>query len=357
MKGLATWLVCLGLVACTKAQVLAPDAAALLATESAKAKAATEAVERERQAAAERALERQAALAAEFEALANAHVALVSQLQRWDAAGDGRANPVAETVAAWPKLATLLPAVESCELRLRELADKPLHPKVAPQLAGRVRHWCDLVRRAVPIVQRQVVAAARPFLTTNHWVREIPKRYADHGRVNWHEWLQLRAAEQLWEELAPPHLAAAKAVGAALPRDDMLRPAVEARARLQREVEHGLSRLTLPAGIDDPAFARTVTGLWKAGNWPASSLRGEVLAVRAVDAAWLPLRDATRQVTRQMREGAVLLQAVAPDWAVGCWVQWVHVERKGGRDRLLRTDDVRKVRCPGASGSPGAVKT
>ncbi len=340
-------------VACTRPQALVPDAQALLAAERAKALAEKEAAQRELAATEQRTLDRQLGLVAQFEALGKEHGPQVAQLQRWDAAGDGRANPVAETVAAWPKLAALQLPAEACELRLRELADKPLHAKVPPTVAGRVRLWCDLVRRRIPIVQRQVIAAARPFLSAPGWLREVPQRYATSGRVNWHEWLQLRAAERLFAEQAPPHLAAAQAVGAALPQDEMLRPALEARARLEREVDRGVDRLGLPAGVDEAAFARSVTGLWRATAWPEAMLRGNVLAVRAVDPAWLPLRDDKGKVTRQMREGALLLQAGSPAWAAGCWVVWVQVERKAGKDRLIRGDDVRKVKCPGQADARG----
>jgi len=343
------WLACAGLVACAKPHAL-PDAAALLAAERAKEQAVAHAAERERRAADERVHQGQLALGGEFEALARAHAPLVGLLQRWDAAGDGRANPVAETIAAWPRLPTLQPVLEACELRLHALASKPLHPKVPPEWAGRVRQFCDVVRRAVPIVQRQVVAAARPFLTTPRWVREIPERYVQHGRVNWHEWLHLRAAERLWDHLAPPHLAAAQAVGAILPRDEMLRPALEARSQLEREVERGLARLGLPAGLEEPALTRIVAHHWPRARRPASALHGLLLAVRAVDAGWLPLRDATGKVSRELREAAVLLRATEPAWAAGCWVTWVRLERTADVVRLVRTDDVRKVRCPGQGG-------
>lgn len=342
MKLLWLALACLG--ACARAPVVPPpDPAALLAAEKAKEAAKLKAEEDAKMAADLAVLQRQQGLAKEFETLSQAHAALVGQLQRWDAAGDVRTDPVEITLQAWPKLAALLPVREACELRLRELVDKPVHAKMPPEIAGRVRAFCDTVARGQGIVQRQVIAAARPFLTVPHWVREIADRYETQGRVNWSELKMLLDAEGIFDRRSGPHAAAAKQVGAVLPRDEMLRAAVEARARLLRAMRAGMVRMGMPAGASDRKLETQVRALWDAQGVASGELAGNLLAVTALDPAWQLLRG--DHGSRQVREVAMLVLATAPEFAQGCWVVWGQLERAGGKTRLLRSDDVRRLRC------------
>lgn len=348
MTGRAAWaLAVLALVGCAKAAVVKPIDPAQFAAQQ---KAAQLALQRQQQAEQTRIDQaRQLALAAEFTALTARHATLLTELRNWDAAGDARADLVQAPLQAWPKLKQLEPMVVACGTRWRELADKPLVPPLPATLAGQVRAACDVALRAPAIVQRQVVANARTFLQIPGWVRDAPSRYARTGRVSWHELLQLRDTEASYARRAEPYLAHATAVQAFLPRDEMLAPALQARARLLHEMAQGEARLAAPVGVRDAKVAAQVRKLWPAVKLDPEELGGEILQVVALDPRWQVLVGEAGRVTRQTREVAVVLLARTPTFAQGCWVVWAMLEQRGGATRLRRGDDVRWLRCPGAA--------
>ncbi|MSQ82675.1 MAG: hypothetical protein EXR77_07125 [Myxococcales bacterium] len=347
-----------GLSCCAAPQVvIATDKSVLMAAQAAQERAGLEGQQQAKREAEERSLVRQTRFVAEFETVARQHQGLLGMLQKWDAAADSRIDPVALPLAAWPGLPALLPVVEACELRLNELANRPLHSKIPNEIAGRARLLCDLARRAKPIIQRQVLANARTFLAPPPWLRAIAQRYSQHGRLSWHQFLLLVQVEEHWDQEAGPYVAHGLAVSALLPRDEWLQPAWDARNRLVNEMANGARRFGLPASVAAPDVEMQVRRMW--ANHPAapSDLQGLLLQVRALDADWQPLRDDNGRVKRHLRDAVAVIRVTAPPFAAGCWVNWLQLERRGRRIRLLRSDDVRMIRCPDHQAASSPQKT
>ena len=351
-------LTTVGLSCCAAPQVVTvADKSALMAAQAAQDRAALESQQHAKREAEARSLVRQQRFVAEFETVARQHQGLLGLLQKWDAAADSRIDPVALPLAAWPGLPALLPVVEACELRLSELADRPLHSKIPNEIAGRARLLCDLARRAKPIVQRQVLANARTFLAPPPWLRAIPHRYSQQGRLSWHQFLLLLQVEEHWDQQAGPYATHALAVGALLPRAEWLQPAWDARNRLVSEMANGAKRFSLPASAAAPEVEMQVRRLWTEHPAAPSDLQGTLLQVRALDADWQPLRDDKGRVTRHLRDAVAVIRVTAPPLAVGCWLNWLQLERTGRQIRLLRSDDVRMIRCPDHPSASPVQKT
>lgn len=280
-------------------------------------------------------------------------------LERCDTAGDQRGVPLEELLAQWPAwLTQMQPLTEACGARLLELADKPAESASEPAgLRDTVRKQCGLAMRALPIVQRQVVGHARTFLGLPSWVLDVPKRYAEVGRVGWSQLLDLLDVEASYERRAAPWLRAAAQVGAVLPVGELLGPGVQARQLLLREIDKGISRLGWPLAIEDASIDQAVRAAWREArpDGVQGSVQGprawsrsvQLLAVRAVDVAWQPLVDERGRKVREQREFAALVRVEqVPGPLVGCWISWGTVERRTGPTEVRWSDDARKVRCP-----------
>lgn len=351
----------LALSACHRDARPTPSPAQLQAQRLAEQQAAQRLEAERRRLAEARLAQRRQRLAEEFAALEQQHAAALAVLLRWHGAGDGRVELLGQMLARLPLLAGLQPMVEACGARLHELADHPQGPGTPAELAGRVRSQCDLAMRAQAIAQRQMLAQLKVFLALPPWYRDIGVRYAQQGKVSWHQWLELLTLERDYELRAAPLRAAAAAVDLALPTAEHLAPGLQARATVIAQMRALEAKLGLPAGVDDPRFAAQVRAAWPAAAalGPLAGWRQPPLQVRALDPLWQPLVDAQGRPTRRIREFAALVAvptggtapapASIPAWAHGCWVLWGALEQQGGRTVLRWGDDLRRSRCPGAA--------
>jgi hypothetical protein len=329
-------------------------------------------------AAQKRQAVRRAQWADEFARLQTGLAPLLADLQRWDGAGDQRADELETVLAAWPQLPRLQPLIEACGLRLLRLAEQPAVDAAEPkELPDRVRLVCSLALRGEAIVQRQVIADARTYLGVPGWVADVPKRYRELGRLAWHQWRELLHAEASWQRRAGRWLDAARTVGAELPRVELLGPALAARRQLERELDRGLVRWSWPSSVTDGEVAVRVRTLWQSGRdppwdgpawlapaavqhrtdayWQGRATLGEV---RAVDGVWQTLVDAKGRRTRRLRDFAASFEVEASEPSLsGCWLTWGTLEQQGSQWSVRWSDDVRKLPCSGPEQAVPATQT
>lgn len=335
-----------------KPAVLRPTPEQLAEAERAKAQSHQKA---EAEAAARRKREQRRQAAAEFSSLQAKFQPLLTALQRWDAAGDERIEPIGSVLAVAERLPTLEPLRQACGLRFHALAEKPEPPEEPAELAGQVRMVCDLVARAQPIAQRQVLNHVRVFLGVPPWLSDVATRYQQRGWVSWHQLLELLNLEAAFERQAGPWRAAAAAVGAEISRDTLLKPGLDGRRGLLVALQKGLGSLGFPQSFQDKALADTIKRAWPAlGDvGPMAGLRGVVLEVRALDPQWQPLTGVPGQPGRMQRDFTASFVSTSSERPfAGCWILWGTAERSGSRVRVRLADDLRQVRCPGSQPEP-----
>lgn len=351
------------LSACARDAKPSPTPAQVQARLEAEKQAAVQRLEAQRrQEAQERLRRRRERLAQEFAQLEREHAAALAVLLKWQSAGDGRVELLSQTLDQLPLLPTLQPLVEACGARLHELADHPQGPGTPAELAGKVRSQCDLAMRAQAIAQRQMLAQLKVLLGLPAWYRDIGTRYAQQGKVSWHQWLELLTLEQDYQERADHLREAAAAVELTVPAAEHLAPGLQARAVVIQQMQALQDRLGLPAGLDDRRLAAQVKAAWGAAAQlgPLAGWRQAPLQVRALDPVWQALVDEKGRTSRKLREFAALVPVQAgpglqvPTWAQGCWVLWGALEQRSGGTVLRWGDDLRRTRCPGAA-KAGAV--
>jgi len=332
----------------TKPAVLRPTPQQLAEAERAKAVALQQA---ELAATERRKREQRRQAAAEFANLQARFQSVLTALQRWDAAGDERIEPIGGVLAVAGELASLEPLQQACGLRLHVLTSKTEPPDQQQELAGQVRLACDLAGRAQPIAQRQVLNHVRVFLGVPPWLADVATRYQQRGWVAWHQLQELLNLEAAFERQAGPWRAAAAAVGAEISRDTLLKPGLDGRRGLLAALQKGLASLDFPQSFEDKALTRVVLGAWPglAQVGPMAGLRGPLLQVRALDPQWQPLLGEPGQPSRQQRDFAASFASTSGERPfAGCWILWGTVERRGTSVTVRLADDLRQVRCPGS---------
>lgn len=302
---------------------------------------AREAAERKRQAeeAARRVQERQARLAVELAGLVTPVTAELATLRRWDQHGDTPVEQLATLQAFVPALDKLRPLQEACQARLLELAEVP------GAMGAEARQACGPATRARAIVARQFVASAKRSHGFLAVMGEVAARYHRTGKVGWTELLELEAVVEEVQRRSAELQPLAALLGLGVPAE-IFQAGLKAREALAEALERGARRLSLPTGVDDRAFAALVAPLVaQAPDGPLAGLRGPVLQVRALDAAWQPQVDARGRLVRRTREGVVLVRGPQAT----CWALWLRIDQPARGPAVLRwSDDVRRLACPDA---------
>jgi len=276
---------------------------------------------------------------------------LLSTLQRWDALGEkpqdapDAITPVVAQLAGADELqreCMELPKLQQAFAKLPN-AQTPTFDELPPQ--------CDLILRRRAILERQFLASMQRQVEFPGNMFEIPKRYAQVGRVGWHTLLRLQQLETEMTQRRAWLLPAAKIVGLPI-LADIFRHGFDNRRALQREIDKGMQTLNLPAGVTDTPFSRQVLPLvrQRPDDAPMGDLPNDVLAVWPIDPQWQPIVDAKGKVLRREREAAALLTTPTPQ---KCAVIWLRVEKSASKLaplRALYSDDVRYVPCPKGGG-------
>ncbi len=293
--------------------------------------------------------------ASEFASLQAKFQPLLTALQRWDAAGDERIEPIGGVLTVAQQLASLEPLQLACGLRMHLLTDGAEQPDQPAELAGQVRLACDLTARAQPIAQRQVLNHVRVFLGLPPWLADVATRYQQRGWVAWWQMQELLNLEKAFERQAGPWRAAAAAVGAEISRDTLLKPGLDGRRGLLAALQKGLVSLGFPQSFQDKPLADAVARAWPALRdvGPLAGMRGELLQVRALDPQWQPLVGEPGQPGRMQRDFvASFVSTSAERPFAGCWILWGTAERRGKNLSVRLADDLRLVRCPGNQPEP-----
>lgn len=293
-------------------------------------------------------------LADDFLQRTQPHAALLATVDRWIAAGGKRAAQLEELVALAPALAQAERVAAACESTwpplLVPLSLSSADPQiwdVDPSLPGRVRWTCERLQQARPLAQQQFLAAA----WLHHGLRqawlEIPRRYRDHGRLSYAQWLQFGRMDQTMAERTALLQPFAEALGLPVPTS-IFADGMTARDELREALRRGLRRLQPPPGTVDKRFATTWKQAWldAAAEGPFAGQR-TLLQARWTPGPWQPLVRPDGGV-REVHE-VVLLVA---DTSQRCWAIWASAEKEAGRQLLRLGDDMRLLPCPGAAAQP-----
>lgn len=276
---------------------------------------------------------------------------LIVTLQRWDSLGEKPQDTPDEITPVVAQLAVADPMQRQCDALPKLLSDFAKLPGAQTPTSEELPPECDLIARRRAILERQFLASIQRQAEFPGNMFEIPKRYAEVGRVGWHTILRLQQLETEMARRKAWIAPAAKIVGLPI-LADIFRHGFDNRRALQREIDKGLQTLSLPVGVTDTQFSRQMLPRvrQRPEDAPMGDLPNEVLAVWPIDAQWQPIIDAKGKIVRRERQAAALLSTPT---AQKCAVIWLRAEKNGNRTAPLRvvySDDVRYVRCPRTAG-------